>query len=195
MARTGRAVRLSAADRAFLRDLARVGIIDIDTAGKHHYAHLQTGGRRSLERLEQAGLLTSRPVRGHGVNTRAYTFAGADVARAFGGVVPVTGTKRSDLHELVTSRLFFELGRPDDFRLAADFDKRDALICGDVQPDAMYTGPNGETVFVEADSGQYSKAQIRHKQRAWRDVSQVWGQPPKVAARVPHAAHVKTVQI
>jgi hypothetical protein len=118
---------------------------------------------------------------------KTYEFASQALARAWGGSLPVTGAKRTELHELITSYLFFELGKPADFRLAADFNQRDAQHCGTCRPDAFYTDDEGARVAVEADSGQYSWRQIAYKQQLWAAFGiqkTVWGQPQFAAAKM-----------
>ena len=60
LAGTNANVRLSAADRAFLKDLGKVQLISSDLADQHHYAHLKGASGQSLDRLEKAGLITSK---------------------------------------------------------------------------------------------------------------------------------------
>ncbi|RFA31557.1 hypothetical protein CAL65_22315 [Alkalilimnicola ehrlichii] len=82
-------LRLSAADREFLRDLARVDLIDSSTADDTHYKHLKTRSNRALERLERAGVLRSFYVRSADEQVRVYTFANERIARAWGGGYPL----------------------------------------------------------------------------------------------------------
>lgn len=184
-----------AADRAFLHDLAKVGLIDGQSASTHHYAHLKNGSQRSLNRLVSAGLLQAQWLRFGDQRYLTYRFANAKVAQAFGAVLPGVGARCSLTHEWVSARLYFHLGRPRDFRLASQFSERDLRLCGELRPDAMYTDAHGETVFVEADSGQYTKAQIRQKMSRWQGQRQVWGQPAKAYAPIPASAPVTVVRI
>ena len=186
---TGKAVRLSAADRSFLQDLSKVQIISNDLADKWHYDHQKAGSKHSLSRLVDAGILTEKKLHSSTGVVRVYQFSSHEMAKAWGGRLPVTGAKRTDFHELVTSRLYFELGRPDDFRLENRFNKNDKFICGELRPDAMYTNRDDEVVFVEADSGQYSKAQIEKKIHKWSSlgVKQVWGQPKGAVSKISQA--------
>ncbi len=184
-------IRLLAADREFLRDLSRVKLLSSDHAAKYHYSHLKGGADRSLNRLEAAGLIESKTLRVAGRPPfKTYQFSSRSMARAWGGSLPVTGAKRNDLHELISSDLYFKTGRPADFRLAADFTDRDISAVGGCRPDALYTDPSsGELVAVEADSGHYSRHQILKKIAAWESVGLkriVWGQPQYAAARVPN---------
>lgn len=195
---TGASVRLLAADRAFLRDLARVQLISASQADRYHYDHLKSGAARSLERLERAGLLSSKLLYvPDQAPTRIYSFASREVARAFGGDLPVTGAKRTDYHEVITSQTYFDLGRPDSFRLAryiTDDERRAAF--GGMAPDATYVdAATGELVAVEADSGHYSRAQILEKMARWQHVRQVWAQPGHCAARVPPSAAVRVLAV
>lgn len=183
-------VRLLQADRAFLADLAKVQIISSDLADKHHYNHLKGGSSRSLQRLEAAGIIRSKVLRVPGeppVST--FEFANRDVARAWGGALPVTGAKRTDLHELMTSRAYFLTGRPRDFRVAGRMTAGEIALCGSCRPDAVYTDDStGELVVVEADSGHYTRRQILHKMVRWKAMGltrQVWAQPKRAGARVP----------
>lgn len=191
-------IRLLGADRSFLRDLARLGFIDARSASTYHYAHLHGGCERSLARLERAGLIRGKRVRANGEEIKAYEFASREVAKAWGGAIPVVGARRSELHELVTSRLYYALGCPTDFRIEAHFSETDQRLVGldqKFKPDAMFTDGDGQIVFVEADSGHYSKSQIRKKMTRWRGFKQVWGQPATACARVPAEANVAVVRV
>jgi hypothetical protein len=192
-------LRLRAADRAFLRDLAKVQLISSDLAQRHHYSHLKGGEARPLSRLEEAGIIRSKTLHVPGrAPVRTYEFASSQVAKAFGGLTPVTGAKRTDLHELITSRIYFELGRPESFRVASKFSREDVLFVGSHRPDAMFTDPStGEVVLVEADSGQYNRTQILEKVVHWRSLGlhrQVWGQPHFAAANVPTGSGVEVMR-
>ena len=172
--------RLSRADRGFLRDLARVQLLSRDLIDHHHYAHLKHGAESPLARLERAGILRSQILRvTHRPEQRLYSFANQDLARVWGGKLPVLGARRTSWHEMMVSRLYYELGCPEDFRVAANFSKEDLFACGSVRPDALYTDPeSGELVAVEADSGHYSAKQINQKINRWRNLGlthQVWG--------------------
>lgn len=193
-------LRLLPADRGFLRDLARLNILSDDLAAKHHYTHLKGGATRSLNRLEAAGLITSKKLHIPGqAPSRIYQFSSQAVARAWGGALPVTGAKRNDLHELISSRLYYELGQPQDFRLAADFTRSDIVAVGSCRPDAIYTDTStGELVAVEADSGHYSKKQIMEKVAKWNAVgisNIAWGQPTGAADRVPKLDSLRLFKI
>ena len=184
-------IRLSVADRSFLKDLSRVQLISSDLADKNHYTHLKGSSVRSLERLEKAGLITSKWLYQHSAApVKTYQFANQSIAGAYGGKLPVTGAKRNDLHELMASRAYFELGRPDTFKLAANFSRAEIALCGSLRPDALYTDPEtGELVLVEADSGNYRHHQIIAKMAHWRAAGltrQVWAQPQHIrVAQVP----------
>lgn len=184
-------IRLSVADRSFLKDLSKVQLISSDLADKNHYAHLKGSSVRSLERLEKAGLITSKHLYQHSAApVKTYQFANKSIAGAYGGKLPVTGAKRNDLHELMASRAYFELGRPDTFKLAANFSRAEIALCGSIRPDALYTdSETGEMVLVEADSGNYRHHQIIAKMARWQAAGltrQVWAQPRHIrVAQVP----------
>lgn len=185
-------LRLSEADRGFLKDLARVQLISSDLADNNHYSHLKGASARSLERLEKAGLITSKTLYQPGAAPiKTYQFADKSIAGAFGGKLPVTGAKRTDLHELMASRAYFELGRPSSFKLACEFTQSEISMCGSLRPDAIYTDPEtGETVVVEADSGHYNQTQINAKVDRWRAAGltrQVWARPEH--------SHSRSVQV
>lgn len=190
LASTKQPFRLLAADRAFLRDLGRVNIISNDMAKKYHYGHLKGGCERSLARLEAAGLIESKKLHLAGrAPLKTYQFANLKQARLWGGSLPVTGAKRNEMHELITSRLYFETGKPADFRLAYKFSNADIATVGGCRPDALYTDAStGALVAVEADGGNYSRKQIIEKLARWNSVGikhSVWGQPSYAVARVP----------
>ena len=192
--------RLSVADRAFLSDLARLHIISSDLADKYHYDHLQNGSGGSLSRLERAGLLTSKTMNQAGaIPIKTYQFASEPIAKAYGGRLPVTGAKRTDLHELITTRAFYALARPADFRLAINLTKAEIALCGSLRPDAVYTDESGAMVMVEADSGQYTKHQILKKVATWRaagNTRQVWAQPARgVCSNVPKLPGIEVMRL
>jgi hypothetical protein len=203
-------LRLTARDRAFLADLAKVGVIDEMTASRHHYAANQTGAGRRLAKLADAGLLRRAdiidPSRGQ---IAVYAFSRDRVARAFGGRAVATGPNRTTYHELLVSRTYFDLGRPADFRVAVQFDGRDLARFGARRPipphqrqthhgmardaaipDALYTDSAGVLVVVEADAGHYTTRQIQQKQAQWSAYQQVWAQPARPHARVAPSAQV-----
>ena len=96
LAGTNANVRLSVADREFLRDLSRVQLISTDLAARNHYAHLKGGSTKSLARLERAGLISSKTLYQTGAAPeRIYQFANQSIAGAYGGRLPVTGAKAS----------------------------------------------------------------------------------------------------
>jgi hypothetical protein len=189
--------KLSADDREFLSDLAKVRIIDEKDASEHHYAGRKTPASKRLDRLAEIGLLeihtVVQPGRG---KFKAYHFKTERLATLFGGKMPVIGRKRNALHEVITSRLYFAENRPSSFALESDFSQSQKdlfkVIGGTTKgrdscmPDALFIR-DGQIVVVEADSGQYNKSQIRNKQMAWRGFKQVWGQPEKASARVDDA--------
>jgi len=191
------AFRLSEHDKLFLSDLAKVELIAKSDADAFHYSHQKTKSSSSLRRLENLGLLRSYKLHTPGGVEVVYTFANDRIARIAGGRMPVIGAKRTDYHELVTSKLYFQLSRPVDFRTMSGFKKDDRAFIDKhrlISPDALYTNEAGERVFVEADSGQYTKFQINHKIASWQSlgIKQVWGQPKSSFSRVPNARDVNT---
>jgi hypothetical protein len=201
LAGTNATVRLSEADRVFMKDLAKVQLISSDLADRNHYDHLKGGSARSLDRLEKAGLISSKTLYQPGAApVKIYQFADKSIAGAWGGKLPVTGAKRTDLHELMSSRTYFELGRPASFRLASDFTKGEIAMCGSMRPDAIYTDTaTGETVLVEADSGNYNQSQINAKMARWRAAGltrQVWAQPAHGrSAQVPALPGIEVMRL
>ncbi len=196
-ANSSSAIRLSAADRAFLQDLSKALIIDETTANLWHYAERKSGARRRLDKLVEAGILERFEIgapKGMKKIT-AWQFANKAMARAWGGDVPGVGTNRGHFHELLAGRSYFEMGRPQEFRTAGSFTAEDTLLFGGIAPDAIARGENGELIFVEADSGHYTKTQIQQKQRAWQDQQQFWIQPRTAMARVPLGEGVSAVRV
>ena len=188
------AFRLTAADREFLRDLAKVQIVSFDQASKTHYAQLKTKGSRSLPRLIQAGVIKERTVYISGRRPiKAFEFASREMASAWGGRMLKTGSSRSDYHELITSEIYFQLDRPDDFRLPGKFCSNDFSLVGDHVPDALYTdNATGELVLLEADAGNYSQQQITNKMASWqaRGLRQLWAQPEKATVKINNLFNV-----
>jgi hypothetical protein len=170
-----------------------------DQADQFHYAHLKGKGSHPLARLERAGILKSRLLRVAGqAPVRIVQFANSAQARAWHGRLPVTGARRTEAHELIVSRLYYALGRPEDFRVAADFSRADTQTCGSLQPDALFTdATSGEIVVVEADAGHYSTSQINQKIMRWSNLGlhrQVWGQAKVARARVPDRAGLEVLR-
>lgn len=184
-------LRLSKDDRELLRDLSRVQFISDDIANSYHYQNRKTHPKVRLNKLVEAGLLKRHSMHEFGKGRLAvYEFANDELAKAWGGKRSAFGSNRTLQHELITSRLYFELGRPDDFRKENQFSAKDKTflknnVGGDKRyfPDALFSRA-GVMHFAEADSGQYSKGQIRDKQVAWREVQQVWGQPSNAASPI-----------
>lgn len=173
-------LRLREQDHNFLNDLAKVGVISEDVADRYHYDELKSGSRRRLDRLVDGGILSRRMLKSDGSQLAVYEFKDKKIASLWRGDISHIGAKRTLKHELIVSKLYFDCGRPDDFRVASRFTQQDKKCMGhldSVMPDGMFTDLNGERVFVEADSGQYTKSQIQQKTTAWRGVKQVWGQP------------------
>ena len=205
-------IRLTKRDRAFLADLAKVGVIDVSTADRFHYAENASGSAKRLEKLAAAGILKRADIidPSHG-RISVYSFADGSVARSFGGRAAYTGSNRTTYHELLVSRAYFDLGRPEDFKLASRFSAKEMSQFGaaapvpphlrDAQthhavaseaaiPDAVFTDSNGQLVVVEADSGHYTTRQIRQKQSQWSGYRQVWVQPARPHAKVKPAENV-----
>ena len=196
-------LRLSAKDRVFLDDLARVGIIDIQDAENFHYkGQTRTPAAKRMERLCEAGLLEKVPAHQPGRGKfDAYQFKSDKLASLFGGKRLSIGSKRNALHEVITSKLYFKLGRPESFVTENRFDNEikdlfRTLSGGGSRkhrslgmPDAIYKDGN-DIIIVEADSGQYTKSQVDKKQTVWQGYKQVWGQPSKSCAKVEGGATV-----
>ena len=117
-------IRPSAADRGFLKDLAQLPITSSDLADRHHYGHLKGTSTRSLSRLGAAGLITGKlPYRTGSAPLRTYPFASRAIAKAYGGRLPATGAKQTELHELMTTRMHYAHGyshQAADFRRVSD---------------------------------------------------------------------------
>ena len=197
-------LRLTARDRAFFADLAKVGVIDTGIASTYHYAENAGGAGRRLDKLVAAGLLARTDIIDPSVGRLAvYAFPSDRIARAFGGRAVTTGPNRTTYHELLVSRSYFDTGRPTDFRTAIQFDHEDLAhfgareprlparrttlhaIAGEAAiPDALFTNDAGELVVVEADAGHYTTRQIRHKQVRWTRYKQLWVQPAHAHARI-----------
>ena len=200
---THKEIRLSHDDRQFLHDLAKVEFISSDIAQKHHYQNRKTDPTVRLNRLVESGLLKRHFVTEQGRGQLSvYEFGGDNIAKAWGAKRSHFGANRTLHHELVTSRLYFKLESPSDFRKENKFTKNDKKFIQervggrhDYQPDAMYTGSHGETVFVEADSGQYNRTQIHTKQQAWRRVKQVWGQPGHAFAPICSQKNIEVYKV
>lgn len=195
----GSEFRLSANDRAFLTDLAKVQVISADLAHTHHYGNRKTPASARLNKLVEAGLL-KRHINFDTTTGRqpVYEFANSKIAKSWGGRLSSFASNCSLAHELITSRLYFALDRPADFRKENDFKKTDQQLISssyghtrDHKPDALYTNDDGEICVVEADAGHYTRTQIRTKQVAWRHLKQVWGQPTHAHAPITSGPNIQ----
>lgn len=189
-------IRLSEEDRLFLMDLAKIQVCPAALAQEHHYK-TRTSAERRLSKLSKAGLLKQHFHYGVSGKQAVFEFANDGLAKAFGGSRVAFGANRSLNHEIVTTQLYFALGRPETFIKEDQFTKHDKSFIkehmgGDKShtPDALMIDENGEYVFVEADSGQYTKVQITSKQWAWRGIKQVWGQPSRAFAPLREGANI-----
>ena len=193
--------RLSQEDRSFLRDLGRTHFISESIAHKEHYNNRKTPAHRRLDKLVDNGILRSHIFHDEKLGKqKVYSFASDSVAKAWGGKQSNFGRNRSLKHELVVTELYFALNRPSDFRKDGQFTKMDKAGFPKIKvqgrstfmaPDALYTDTStGEIIFVEGDSGQYTKTQIRSKQVAWKGYRQVWGQPLRTAAPISSGGSV-----
>jgi hypothetical protein len=180
-------IRLSNADRSFLEDLGKAGIVDLETANQFHYSERQSGGVRRLDKLCSAGIVECIDIGSTGTNrpVKAYRFASKSIARSFGGHMATFGTNKGALHEWLVGRAYFELERPEGFRVAARFTLSDNGLFGSSAPDAVAQLDNGTVVLVEADSGHYTKVQIMNKQIAWSGHDQFWIQPKNAMSVIP----------
>ena len=189
--------RLGKEDKLFLKDLARVRIIELNDADKHHFSCRKNGGRQRLDRLKDLGILVARDLKKTGShNFRTYEFANEKIAKAFGGKMAVIGSKRSALHETLASKVYFTAGRPESFKISSDFKKEDIQRFREltnnkaVLPDALFFDEQGSMVIVEADSGHYTKKQVLEKQAGWLGVKQIWSQPAQASAKIRGASQV-----
>ncbi len=192
------AARPPACDRALFHDLAVVRFIARDLIERWHYDCSGTAGRR-LARLEQAGVLCSRPLFAAGQQpVRIYRFTARAYAVHWGDPVPPAWAARRLHHEILTARAYFALNRPLGFRVAVHLDAAQRARFELHSPDAIY--PQGdELVLVEADSGRYTARQIRDKMGYWRAAGfphQVWVQPAQTAAaRVPEGPGIRILRL
>ncbi len=192
-------VRLTRHDRAFLADLAKVGVICEADASAHHYQNRTTPAKRRLNTLASAGILKIDEARDRDHRPiRVYTWSSESVAKAYGSRQLKHSATRSLYHELLVSRAYYSAGRPESYRVAVDLDKDELKQLpgwgnADTLPDAVFKNEAGDLVVVEADSGHYSSTQIAEKMSAWSGCRQLWVQPGRAHARVPTAEHVQVL--
>ncbi len=201
IATTDAVLVLSASDRALFRDVAVVRLVSQDLIERFHYAYHSGGAARRLARLEEAGILEARPLYAVGRKpVRVYRFAARAIAAAWGDPAVPTVAQGRMLHEMLTTRAYFALGRPLGFRVATRLNEAERFLFESHCPDAVYPDrAGGRIVLVEADSGQYTARQIREKTRYWRSVGfprQVWVQPAGTrTAPVPEGAGITLLRL
>lgn len=192
-------VRLTRHDRAFLADLARVGVVSESDAAANHFQERSTPARRRLDTLAGAGILRVDEARDRDHKpVRVYTWSSDSVAKAYGSKQLKHSATRSLYHEVLVSRAYYAAGRPESFKVAAYLNKDELRQlpgwgAADTLPDAAYTDASGQLVVVEADSGHYSSPQIASKMAAWAGCRQLWVQPSRAHARVPAADNVQVL--
>ena len=202
-------LRFSEADRAFMRDLSRTGILSEAMASTHHYEQRKNGSQKPLSRFVSSGILERFSIHTpDGRRIVSYRFADDRTAKAFGGRYVSSTSSRSDYHELLTAEAYFKLDKPEDFKIALQFseqDKREILGLNAsvgilvnhktrILPDAIAT-VNGEAVYIESDAGHYTKKQILDKMNAWGNRPQFWFQSATAKTRVPEAAHIQSLRV
>lgn len=197
----GQAIRLSESDRAFFQGLARVRIVALPDADQFYYKSRKSGAQSRLAKFVKLGLLEKRLVHHPGQKSYyAYSFANDFFAKAWGGKCVTLGAKRSSLHEVIVSKLYFSAGCPESFRLESQLSSAEKAVFrpkGAQQPmvpDAVFQSEAGQLVAVEADSGQYNQRQVRHKMSAWSGIQQIWGQPKRASARIQTGNGVSVVR-
>ncbi len=185
------AVRLHERDKTMLKDLAKVQFLSDDIIDKHHSDGVSTPAKKRMNRLVNAGILQRMTLQTENGTRHVYQFADHKVAQIWGAKISKIGANRSLNHELIVSKLYYDLGKPSDFRKENKFNKKDKNFITKnigseegVIPDALCTNSQGHLIFIEADSGNYNSTQIRTKQNAWQGYQQVWGQPVKSHTRI-----------
>ncbi len=194
-----RSVR-DAADRALLRDLARIRVLPRDLIVPFYYPRRRVADRH-LARLEACAFLESTLLHvASGRTQRIYRFAAAPVAAIWGDPVAPMCTTARLLHDVLTARAYFALGRPAGFRVAVHLPATPRWQFESHCPDAVFPDPGGRgPVLVESDSGQYTRRQIREKLGYWRCLGfgqQVWVQPADAtAAPVPVLPGIRLLRL
>lgn len=196
-------IRFTPRDKAFLQDLARVRLVGLKEAIEFHYGGKADSCQKRLQTFVKLGLLNERTVTqpGRGKVDKCYEFASDRIAKLHGGRTAGIGAKRSDLHELLVSKTYFKLGRPDSYKLGDEMtalEKRALLrpVLGEgegITPDAYFVR-KGQIVLVEADAGQYNGRQVAHKQASWVNNAQIWAQPEKANCRIPRIGEIEVMR-
>lgn len=191
-------LRFTQRDRAFLADLAKVRLVSQEDAQHYHFQGNLDSCKLRLKKLVSIGLLKERTIiqPDQGV-VKAYEFSSECIARKYGGRVSSIGSRRSDVHELLVSKSYFALDRPETFKLGSQMTAQEqALYMGTegIVPDAYFTQENSQVVFVEADAGHYTKQQVLQKQRKWLGIQQFWAQPHKANCVIPKSKDVICVR-
>ncbi len=110
-----------------------------DLAYRHHDGHPKGASVRSRSHLGAAGLVTSKSLYRAGPALLGMRrFASRAIMKVDGGRLSATGAKRSEVHELMTTRAYHALGQPADFRLASNLAASDIRRGTPLRPDALY---------------------------------------------------------
>ncbi|AEF95042.1 hypothetical protein Desca_2203 [Desulfotomaculum nigrificans CO-1-SRB] len=190
MAKITRAKQLTDRDRGILLDLARCRVLSLEQIKKEYWPKAKE--RTCLERLarlEKSGYLKSLDISAEKPGTHMKVFCldnkgrrevcgpdGLDKDNVF-----ITHGKQNEiLHQVRTNQVYFRLSKTEKetYKIGDLLEKERGggrrAAGGAEVPDAAYTSDEGEEIYVEADTGQYTGKQVKSKVSSFLGKKVVW---------------------
>ncbi|CCO08848.1 replication-relaxation family protein [Desulforamulus hydrothermalis] len=188
MARITKAKQLTDRDRDILSDLARCRVLSLEQIKDQYWPKAKE--RTCLERLarlEKSGYLKSMDISAEtpGQHMKVYCLdikgrrevcgpAGLDKADVF-----ITHGKQNEiLHQVRTNQVYFRLSKTEreTYKIGDLLEKvRGGRRAGGAEaPDAAYTSDEGEEIYIETDTGQYTGKQVKSKVASFAGKKVVW---------------------
>ncbi|SHJ19219.1 Replication-relaxation [Desulfofundulus thermosubterraneus DSM 16057] len=190
IAKITKAKQLTERDKAILTDLARCRVLSLEQIKN---AYWPTAKERTclerLQRLEKAGYIQSETVPGEkpGIWVRVFCLGhqGKEWATGPEGgfdskkVFTHPGKWDEILHQVRTNEIYYRLSptERDTFRIGdvIEVEREYYKGSGGIEiPDAAYVSDSGEEIYVEADVGHYTSAQVRAKAASFEGTRTIW---------------------
>ena len=125
-----------------------------------------------LRKLVENNILVCKQVVVFGKRTRVYGLTSEYLVAFFGFSKQRNIPSSSSLLHYLTTNDYYVYALSDKER--ATWCIQDDIIGEDEKPDAIYISNEGEKVFVETETGNYSKQILNRKEVSWRGKRVIW---------------------